>query len=105
MPFYETVLGPFVVAHTSPGADTSHPRAHRLTLKYNLMWAPQWHAYVDVSSLCCNISYNRTAAVALTLSDSMRPRSGNETRSSQAAATRGRSPRPSAPRTITTPPR
>ena len=35
--------------------------------------------------------------MALTLSASMRPRSGRKTSSSHAVATRGRSPRPSAP--------
>src|SRR4051812_966255 len=62
------------------------------------------HAYVDVSSRDCKIVYSRTAAVALTLRDATRPRIGSETSSSQASATRGRSPFPSAPSTSTTPP-
>ena len=45
-----------------------------------------------------------TAAAALTLRDSIRPRIGSETSASQAPATRGRSPRPSEPSTSTTPP-
>src|SRR5579875_3217248 len=46
----------------------------------------------------------RTAAAALTLSEATRPRTGIATSASQAAATRGRSPRPSEPSTSTTPP-
>jgi hypothetical protein len=49
-------------------------------------------------------AYRSTAADALTLSDSIRPRSGIETSASHARATRGRSPRPSDPRTSTTGP-
>src|SRR4029079_6905214 len=53
---------------------------------------------------CRTISYKSTAAVADTFSDSTRPRSGTRTSASQAERTRGRSPRPSEPSTITTRP-
>ena len=49
-------------------------------------------------------AYISTAAAAPTLSDSIRPRRGSETRASQADATRGRRPLPSDPRTNTTGP-
>jgi hypothetical protein len=45
-----------------------------------------------------------TAAAALTLSDSIRPCSGTLTSASHEPATRGRSPRPSDPRTSATVP-
>ena len=65
------------------------------------------HSYTDVGEKLgcdCKIVYMSTAAAALTLSDSTRPRSGRATRSSHAFATRGRSPLPSAPSTRTTGP-
>ena len=53
---------------------------------------------------CPAAAYSSTAAAALTLSDSIRPRSGIATSASHAAATRGRRPRPSDPSTSTTDP-
>src|SRR4051812_13588524 len=67
--------------------------------------ASELQPYDPVSRRRCKIRYRMTAAVAATLSESSRPRTGRLTRSSQAAATRGRSPRPSAPSTTTTFPR
>ena len=53
------------------------------------------HAYVDASSRGLQDLVQRAPPpAALTLSDSMRPRSGSATRSSQAAATRGPQPLP-----------
>src|SRR3954468_21118970 len=99
------VCRPKRVWRTPPAAPDNdrEPEGHRLPSSSRL-YGRGWHAYVEVSNRCCNISYRSTAAVALTLSDSMRPRSGSETRSSHVAATRGRRPLPSAPSTSTTPP-
>src|SRR4051794_39478367 len=52
----------------------------------------------------CKIPYISAAAAALTFSDAIRPRIGRATSSSQAFATRGRRPLPSAPSTSTRPP-
>lgn len=74
-------------AHSPPGRRHTGPRAlvaPRLRLRH-----PRQAAY------------SSTAAAALTLSDSIRPRSGIATSASQLDATRGRNPRPSAPSTIT----
>src|SRR3954462_12589871 len=52
----------------------------------------------------CKIPYISAAAAALTFSEAIRPRIGSATSSSQAFATRGRRPLPSAPSTSTRPP-
>ena len=64
------------------------------------MSAAVLHSYGDLvkrSARLCKISYRSAAAAALTFSDSIRPRSGSAISSSQAPATRGRSPLPSLP--------
>src|SRR4051812_3073886 len=106
---HEHVLPPAPAGAKSRGAHLPRRRFRRvrvpsITLKLNVMQSAGLHAYVDVSSRYCKIVYRRTAAVALTFSDVTRPRIGSATRSSQASATRGRNPFPSAPSTSTTPP-
>ena len=53
------------MAHTSRGAENDRElEGHRLPSSSRLC-ARGWHAYVEVSRRCCNISYSSTAAVAL----------------------------------------
>ncbi len=78
----------------------------RLNLRSSLSKGEVFRLMDRCQAVCrrCKIPYSRAAAAALALSDCTCPRSGSATSWSHAAATRGRSPRPSAPITSTQPP-
>ena len=85
-----------------------HDRPERnLTLEYSFICGEYRGVIAFCQAPCdrkCKIPYRSAAAAADTLSESIRPRSGSDTRASQLSATRGRSPFPSLPSTTTTRP-
>src|SRR5215211_1387268 len=85
----------------APGSLKPRPKARlqpdQSARKYGVVMEP-----CQAGSRDCKIPYTSAAAAAETFSDPTRPRCGSAISASQAAATRGRSPRPSDPRTSTT---